>query len=176
MAFGEMVTSLFIISCGTIFFKPLHFSNATTSPACGVPETMVGRAKIVDDLLRNKAGTTEEMRLSADFGSADKFVKVFKNNDIYTMVFHFIDHYDYDFIQGNMSLSADSIKIEKGIQLDPASTVISEMSDQYYYIYLSQYEMKTLAFSKSMTGKIGPINIELSYGCRAGWRTLCEEK
>jgi hypothetical protein len=81
-------------------------------------------------------------------------------------------YYDYDFFIGKMTLKGDLKSIEKIISVDPASFVIGEVIDHYFYVRLTKDEMHDLSFSQSMTGKVGEIGFELPYACRDAWRTF----
>jgi hypothetical protein len=176
------ITLLFLLSalaCNRIAIKPLT-SPSLAEYDCSVPESKIGTSSFIEDSLRrHDAKSAKPFRIAADFGSNNKFVKLFKTNDSDTMkqivvLFHFIDRYDYDQIKGNVVFKLDNDSFEKPVFIDPASVIISEMSDQFYFVYLTNPELCKLAFCNTVTGRIGPVDFALPYLCRKNWRSFCE--
>jgi hypothetical protein len=167
------------IGCNRLVVKPLSQSFVSI-PDCAVPKDKNALVSFEEDsLLRQNSASTAPLRIISNYGSNNKFVKLFgpHGGDAkqYTLIFHFIDRYDNDFIQGKILFKSDSIAFEEPIHVDPASVIISEASDQFYFVHLTDSEINTLAFSKSVFGRIGPIDFELPFLCRDEWRNFLKK-
>jgi hypothetical protein len=166
------------LHCTHIAMRQLSGSSAQEFD-CSVPVPppfLNKRPFIVDSLYRQNAKMSNILRLNANYGTPDKFVQLFKSdNDSslpYLLLFHFRDRYDYDFFKGKMTLKGDLKSIEKIVSVDPASFVIGEAIDHYFYVRLTKDEMRDLSFSQSMTGNVGEIGFKLPYACREIWRVF----
>jgi hypothetical protein len=167
------------IGCNRFVVKPLS-QPFDSVPDCTVPKNKNALVSFEEDsLLRQNSASTGSFRIISNYGSNNKFVKLFgpHGGDAkqYTLIFHFIDRYDNDFIQGKILFKSDGNTFEEPIHVDPASVIISEASDQFYFVHLTDSEINTLAFSKSVFGRIGPIDFELPFLCRDEWRNFLKK-
>jgi hypothetical protein len=166
------------LHCTHVALRQLSDSSAQEIDCSAPSPTSFSKQRpfIVDSLYRQNAKMSKILRLNANYGTPDKFIQLFKNNNDsalpYLLLFHFRDRYDYDFFIGKMTLKGDMKSIEKIVSVDPASFVIGEAIDHYFFVRLTEPEMRELSFSKSMTGQVGEIGFELPYACREAWRGL----
>ena len=166
-----------LISCNRIEFKPLYAPSATDFD-CSVSQGATGLVSFIEDSLRHHhAESAKPFRIAAHYGSNTKYVTLFKIDNVdlrkqCILLFHFIDRFDDDPIKGSAIFKLDSDSIAKPIIIDPASVIISDVSDQFYFIYLSDSEARELAFSNKVSGRMGLVDFELSFECRNGWRIL----
>jgi len=126
-----------LVSCNRIEFKPLYAPSATNFD-CSVSQGNSGLVSFIEDSLRhNGAQPAKPFRIKAHYGSNTKYVTLIKieNGDLRKqciLLFHFIDRYDDDPIKGNAVFKSDSDSMAKPIIIDPASVIISDVSDQFY--------------------------------------------
>ena len=178
----SLITFVFILSgigCNRVVVKQQSPSFVSNSD-CAVPEnknTVVSFEE--DSLLRQNSPSTGPLRIISNYGSNNKFVKLFASQKgeakNYTLIFHFTDRYDNDFIHGRILFKSDNDSFEEPIHVDPASVINSDVSDQFYFTKMTDSEINALAFSKSVTGRIGPIDFELPFLCRDEWRTFLKK-
>ena len=177
-----IIAFVFILSgigCNRIVVKQLSPSFVSNSD-CAVPENKNAVVSFEEDsLLRQNSASTGPLRIISNYGSNNKFVKLFGfqkgEAKHYTLIFHFTDRYDNDFIHGKILFKSDNDSFEEPIHVDPASVINSDVSDQFYFAKMTDSEINALAFSKSVTGRIGPVDFELPYLCRNEWRALLKK-
>jgi hypothetical protein len=168
---------LLLGGCTYIQLKPTTTAISSSEQCRQVKFTGTPLSKVEQNLLRNRAVSTGTQLLETDYGSPDKYLTVYRTGlapgYAYTLVFHFIDKYDFDLLRKPQTISLDQEKeLHLDIVQDDASETIGEASDQYFWISCTPSVFTSLASSRVFNASVEHIRFQIPYECREEWRVL----
>lgn len=165
--------------CTFIKIRPLLLNDSKRAECQYTDQIDKKRTEIEQRIIKNHGQFTRTLLLNTNIGSPDKFLTVYRMRQMgeneFVLVFHFIDRYDYDIFKNEMAIKLDKgTVLNQKITQDPATVIISEISNQFFYFSLCREDFLMMSNSKRLSCSIELVEFEIPFDCREQWRELAE--
>jgi hypothetical protein len=164
------LTGAFFLSCGPITVKPLF--TVYNPPACEfVKDESFSITQIQKNVKRYNPAESQVILLNTNWGNPLKTLKVYKffeKNEIkYLLLFHVRERAGDDISQYcKMTIMTGTEKADVEITHD-ASVFIADISDLYFYTYLSEPLFKKVVSQSESKFSVASYQFQLSDECKS---------